>query len=358
MDKGELSRATQTISHVILLSLGVVYLFLAVGHQLVIADPQHKLMLTALASFSALIIFISVAFLKYTKREAATFSQILFIAIMATNSFVHMGLTQEIIQSTNIIIIVLAMGGLFTINRLYYGVLAVILVVWAALICYIDMTAAMRIHFSFAAVLSVVASTFVFRNRAFIVSQLFKNQKEIEYLANNDPLTGCLRRHAFDQRAESLLEGAVRDKAEVGMLFCDIDYFKRLNDSLGHGAGDVALREMGRELMAIADEHQLICGRMGGEEFALMGVLDNDRTEHVAVAINQRVQALNVSHPDSPVSPWMTTSVGYTSCRASQCNSLSELCKVADGALYQAKRSGRNHVVRTVYEADSSSAAP
>jgi diguanylate cyclase (GGDEF)-like protein len=84
-----------------------------------------------------------------------------------------------------------------------------------------------------------------------------------------DPLTGCLNRRGFEERAEDAIRAAMAENRPVGVIALDLDGFKQVNDSGGHAAGDRVLREVGARLPRAAGRGALI-GRLGGDEFALL----------------------------------------------------------------------------------------
>ena len=119
----------------------------------------------------------------------------------------------------------------------------------------------------------------------------------------------------------------------------DLDHFKQLNDSHGHDAGDRALRSFSQTLRASLRNEDVIC-RYGGEEFV---VLFPQRSASEAAAALQRVQEeLLVSVASGSVAPF-TVSFGVAHSDHDQ--GLEELCRVADAALFRAKREGRNRVI-------------
>lgn len=166
---------------------------------------------------------------------------------------------------------------------------------------------------------------------------LEKQNVELDELANTDVLTGCLNRRAFLSHASDVIKGS-----SVGLLIGDIDYFKRINDSFGHSAGDAALQHF----VAIAgtqirDADKI--ARIGGEEFAfLMPGMDVDNLkvfgERIRSAIEQAPLLFNGKQID------MTVSLGGALSEA-PLTDLELLMSRADSCLYSAKDKGRNHLV-------------
>ena len=153
--------------------------------------------------------------------------------------------------------------------------------------------------------------------------------------AATDPLTGLLNRRAFENKAHSLL----RQHRQFALAMGDLDHFKRLNDTHGHDAGDRALRLFARVLRASLRTDDVI-SRYGGEEFVI--VFPDDSAEAAASALRRMQEAMIVALGDATV-PGFTVSYGVSD--TNQSTDLEELCRIADTALFQAKRAGRNQVV-------------
>ncbi len=162
---------------------------------------------------------------------------------------------------------------------------------------------------------------------------------ELARAARTDHLTGLLNRRSFMAAAGDAIERS--DAGGSAMLYLDIDHFKRLNDTLGHAAGDAVLRQLG-VVIAECVHDGAIAARIGGEEFAVcLPDSDRDGAERTAEAIRDGVAQL----PSSGL-PAVTLSVGISMRRGGQ--SLEELLRAADGNLYAAKHQGRDRVVADV----------
>ncbi len=158
--------------------------------------------------------------------------------------------------------------------------------------------------------------------------------RELIRLATVDPLTGALNRRAFFERAAEALNKC--DALSAIML--DIDHFKRINDVYGHDVGDEAIREVAHAA-ASADA---ILGRLGGEEFALVlaGRALADAVD-AAERLRQAVDALRFATPKGEMT--LTCSFGVS--ERAPGDSIDQLLKRADVALYAAKTGGRNRVI-------------
>lgn len=168
-------------------------------------------------------------------------------------------------------------------------------------------------------------------------------QRMVE-MAHTDGLTGLANRRSLD--AALAREGARvgRTLGQLSLLFVDVDYFKRFNDSQGHPAGDAVLAAVGAALAGAVQRPGDQAGRYGGEEFlVLLAQTDLSGACMVAEKVRLAVASLNISHPDSPLGR-VTVSIGVAGRIADEAIDVEILLASADAALYQAKSAGRNCV--------------
>jgi diguanylate cyclase (GGDEF)-like protein len=165
-----------------------------------------------------------------------------------------------------------------------------------------------------------------------------------------DTKTGLLNAGTWEREAATEVARAVRTHTSLAVALIDIDHFKAVNDSFGHLAGDRALRTVSRALPIYLREYDLV-GRFGGEEFALLlpqaKALDAYRiAERIRTHIGS--MPITVSDDADAVSVRLSISIGVAVLGARWDSNggaqLTELLAAADGALYQAKRNGRNQV--------------
>lgn len=160
-----------------------------------------------------------------------------------------------------------------------------------------------------------------------------------EHAANRDFLTGAWSRRAFFELAERELVRAKRNRCPLALLLLDVDHFKRINDTVGHAAGDKVLIDVvAHAEEAIRDVDYL--ARIGGEEFAVL-LPETGRLAAVHVAERLRKALERSASTDFGVS--YTVSIGMATWRDEE--SFHELMSRADAALYVAKEAGRNRVV-------------
>ncbi len=159
-------------------------------------------------------------------------------------------------------------------------------------------------------------------------------QRDLVRLASFDPLTGLHNRRVFFERAED----ASRRCPMVTAIMIDIDHFKRINDVFGHDVGDQAITAVAQ---AIATEGA-VSGRLGGEEFAL---LFEGRTIEEGLVIAERLRTRMAALRFETAHGIMTLSCSFGVSERKQNESIDDLLKRADVALYAAKTGGRNRVV-------------
>jgi len=165
---------------------------------------------------------------------------------------------------------------------------------------------------------------------------------QLQRLAETDPLTGLLNRRAFEAKVEALREASA--PLATGLIICDIDHFKRVNDGHGHEVGDRALKAFSR-LLERETPDTAICTRLGGEEFCIL--LAGATEEMIwlqATHLRGAVERLKISTKDDCL--LLTASFGY--CRLDPDFDLMTAMADVDAAVYQAKNDGRNLVRRAM----------
>lgn len=163
---------------------------------------------------------------------------------------------------------------------------------------------------------------------------------ELRRQVDDDNLSGLLNRRGFEARAGSALRRCIDDDRPVALMIADLDHFKRVNDTYGHAVGDAIIAAFGAHVRAIAPA-EMIAGRIGGEEFALLAPGAGIETaRQFAEAVRTGLAAAAADRIPATLVP--TTSIGLTI--GTPGRNLSALMHEADQALYEAKRTGRNRV--------------
>ncbi|HEY0339846.1 MAG TPA: GGDEF domain-containing protein [Steroidobacteraceae bacterium] len=178
-----------------------------------------------------------------------------------------------------------------------------------------------------------------------ISRQSFLEGGLIAELAQRDPLTGTRNRRVFDEHLELLWQQAVVNGRGLALLLIDIDHFKAYNDFYGHQAGDLALRQVAQTIQKLIHRPLDILTRYGGEEFAvILYDVDDRQAWDIAERIRAVVGELNIEHRASGPFSRVTISVGVAALKPTAERSPSGALQLADQALYEAKRLGRNCV--------------
>jgi diguanylate cyclase (GGDEF)-like protein len=154
-----------------------------------------------------------------------------------------------------------------------------------------------------------------------------------------DPLTCLLNRHALEGRVEELEHQSRVTHEPVGVVILDLDRFKGINDTYGHSVGDDVLREVARRMRHVLGAHDLAY-RIGGEEFA---VLLPARGSEATLAVAERLRAAIAAEPIAGLA--VRASLGAAASARGVPFAWREVFGRADGAMYAAKRAGRNRIV-------------
>lgn len=158
-----------------------------------------------------------------------------------------------------------------------------------------------------------------------------------------DVLTGLHNRRFLEEYVENLVSGTLRRKTQIGILMCDIDYFKEINDLHGHDVGDIVLRETANILKNAVRTSDIVV-RFGGEEFlAILVDIREDDAHLVAERIRSNMEGLKIKTPGGVIQK--TISIGISEF-PKDTEQFWEAIKFSDVSLYRAKESGRNRVVK------------
>ena len=183
---------------------------------------------------------------------------------------------------------------------------------------------------------------FVMLNSERLELDLKNAQVELQRLATTDSLTGICNNRCFFENGEREIQRARRYERPLSVLMFDIDHFKRINDTYGHAAGDqvlVAITAACRTLLRDID----IFGRLGGEEFAIL-LPETDLAGGKATAERLRSAITGTRIETGGATPHVTISVGVSVLLPDD-DSIEQVLKRADDAMYGAKRSGRNRTM-------------
>ncbi|TAN98812.1 MAG: PAS domain S-box protein [Phormidium sp. SL48-SHIP] len=165
----------------------------------------------------------------------------------------------------------------------------------------------------------------------------------LEQQSIRDALTGLYNRRHFEDRLQQELERSSRTHSPLSLIMLDIDHFKTFNDTYGHNAGDYVLQSISYHLKASLRLCDIVC-RYGGEELVIiLPDTSLEAAQEIAEGLRQGIAALSLSYEEQLLGQ-VTASFGVASCPNQGASRLA-LVKASDGALYRAKRQGRNQVI-------------
>jgi len=167
---------------------------------------------------------------------------------------------------------------------------------------------------------------------------------KLELLSNIDGLTGLYNRRYFDDIIKSEWKRLRRGKLSLSLIMCDIDYFKKFNDTAGHQAGDDCLCKISSTIKSAARRASDITARYGGEEFVVvLPQMDSVGAKKVAKLIAKKINSLGLSHPAFP-DRTVTLSIGVATMFPSLGGNPERIIAAADQGLYTSKKKGRNKI--------------
>ena len=176
-------------------------------------------------------------------------------------------------------------------------------------------------------------------------AELREANKRLEELTRSDPLTGLANRRHFDELKEVEFRRAQRLGQPLSVLMCDVDFFKRYNDTYGHALGDQCLQAVAGTLKSVFARAGELVARMGGEEFAvLLPGCDANNARKAAERLRQAMATLAMKHANSPVAAHVTLSIGVAQFDPETTDRFDQLLQRADQALYRAKSQGRDRI--------------
>ncbi len=165
----------------------------------------------------------------------------------------------------------------------------------------------------------------------------------LKQMSIKDPLTGLYNRRFVEQALENITAGVMRRNTVLGVLMCDIDYFKKVNDEYGHDVGDEILKGVAKILKENVRKSDIV-SRFGGEEFLILLVdIRKGEAEKIAEKLRKRVEETTFHTKAGPIKK--TISIGVSEFPVDS-TGIWQVIKFADVALYKAKETGRNKVVR------------
>jgi diguanylate cyclase (GGDEF)-like protein len=187
-----------------------------------------------------------------------------------------------------------------------------------------------------------------------INGKLAEMNEQLKQLTLIDELTKIPNRRGYQEYLKKTLNGA-KEKRKISVMMIDIDAFKRFNDSYGHLEGDKIIQAVAQEINLCIDHSVSFAARFGGEEFIIVTFDRNQAGVYeLAETIRSAVAAMGIVHEYSPVSQYVTVSIGLSTGDVINEREVEQLVEHADMALYKAKSLGRNRAELYVKQSEDS----
>lgn len=181
--------------------------------------------------------------------------------------------------------------------------------------------------------------------QTYVLKDLGDVRARLQRLSRMDALTGLYNRRHFQSYFESVWQRAQHDGGDVAIIMMDVDHFKKFNDRYGHQAGDACLAKVAEAMRLCLRQPGDLVARYGGEEFiAVLPKATPAMAQAAAERVRLAIAALQIPHADSSAAAYVTASVGVASLAVQSGQVDAALIRLADDALYRAKREGRNRV--------------
>lgn len=168
------------------------------------------------------------------------------------------------------------------------------------------------------------------------------HEDKLKEMAMKDGLTGLYNHALLIELFEKEYEKQMKEKGDISFVMLDIDFFKKINDTYGHIAGDIILKDLSNLIHSVLREHD-IAGRYGGEEFSIVfpNIPEKD-IFYICDGIRRKIDRHNFKINDQTIK--ITVSVGVCFKSNKNDTTIAEMIRLADEELYKAKEAGRNNV--------------
>ena len=181
------------------------------------------------------------------------------------------------------------------------------------------------------------------RMMRFSLRRLYALSHAMRHLATHDGLTGIANRRHYDHVLDQEWTRCRLEGCDLSLVLIDVDFFKLLNDGVGHEAGDDCLRDIAGLLEQCVREPGSLVARTGGEEFVcLLPGAGEIQARMIANRIAATLRSQRMPHPGSPIGPHITVSLGVATARPAEGATMRDLTGLADRLMYAAKSDGRD----------------
>ncbi|MFK8043417.1 diguanylate cyclase domain-containing protein [Congregibacter sp.] len=327
----------------ITLVLSGLYVFFTVSHSLLLQPPIRQPMVVIAGS--AAIAFLGIATMAKRFQSSRRFARplaFLVLVLLSINSATHLHLTGDIVQSTNIMLIILGASFILLSTTWYVVTLVATLLAWGAAVS--PLTAdPLFTHFAFAMATTTLTSIvfYVIHIRDLVENHRLRieserQRTEMEHLATHDSLTNLPNRRKFMERLAQEFATLKRHGRKIGVLYIDLNDFKSMNDVHGHKFGDKVLVEVGCILSDSVRETDVVA-RLGGDEFALL-MTELENPSDIRLIADKIHDRFREPKHVLGISTTIKLSIGMA-VMPDDTDGLEELLRLADMRMYDQKRS-------------------
>ena len=183
---------------------------------------------------------------------------------------------------------------------------------------------------------------------------LSEENRDLSDKVNLDALTGIYNRRYLEDNLKRYIKKLSRSGGLLSIMMLDVDFFKKYNDTYGHGTGDTCLKTIAETLSGCVEREDDFVARYGGEEFVYVLPYTDEHGAYVmASRALEKIAERNIPHEKSEVASYVTVSIGITTTSPKHTHNGEDYIKCADEALYMSKQSGRNRYTFLKFREDT-----
>jgi diguanylate cyclase (GGDEF)-like protein len=324
--------------------------------QLVMEKQVGGFFVLIAASMLEFLIFIYMNRLVRAKRYAAHlfYFGFAFFILMA----LLFGIYAEVVirqdrNSANFMVLLICFLAVFHIRALYKLLLVIgmtfVFSVAVVLLKPAEIWSGDMLEMATAALVSIALSWYISYStikEMVAIEKLSKDRNRFREESVRDELTGLSNRREYQNAVRFYINANQHVHQTVCAIMLDVDFFKNYNDRYGHQKGDEVLKAIGGVLKQIIKEEKVFAARVGGEEFIVLWTENRvAEAERVAIKLLNMIIDLKIPHERSSVAPYVTASLGLYILRGGNADTVEDLYREADYALYEAKARGRNCII-------------
>ncbi|MDR0709670.1 MAG: GGDEF domain-containing protein [Spirochaetaceae bacterium] len=340
---------------VISMLTGILLVVFAVIH-LTMEERADEFVVLLAASMLEFLIFVYASHLVRAEKYAVRFFYSGFTLFVLTSLL--FGIYADVFirrdqNSTIFVVLLICFQAVFHIKALYKLLLIVAMAfvfsAAAVLLKPAEFWRADLLEMATAVLVSIVLSwymSYTTIKEILTTEKLLKDRDRFREESVRDELTGLSNRREYQNVVRFYINANQHVHQTVCAIMLDVDFFKNYNDHYGHQKGDEVLKAIGGVLKQIIREEKVFAARVGGEEFIVLWTENRiAEAERVAIKLLNMIVDLKIPHERSSVAPYVTASLGLYVLRGGNADTVEDLYREADYALYEAKARGRNCII-------------